>query len=72
MISRRTRAIFVNPHIQGKSPRGRRPWWLLSLQCLAAFLVLVQAVGILLLFSLGPFAEFVWLCAGLSSVLWLF
>jgi hypothetical protein len=72
MLSRRTRALFVNPHLQGTSSRGHRPWWLLSLQCLAAFLVLVQAAGLLLLFSLGPFAEIVWLCAGLSSVVWLF
>ena len=61
-----TRALFRDRDVEaGSAPRRRRPWWLLSVQCLAGLLVIILAVGLIMLFSLGPMVEVVLLNANL-------
>ena len=67
LLSRKTRTLFTNQELmeQPAIPQ-RRPWWLLSLQWLGALLAVILAVGIVLLFSLGPMVEIVWFSANLA------
>ena len=64
--SEHTRALFTNRQTAEVATPRRRPWWLLSQRWLGGLLVVALAMGIVLLFSLGPFVEVVLLSAYLT------
>jgi uncharacterized membrane protein (DUF2068 family) len=66
LISPRTGVLFVNRDEAPGTPRRRR-WWMLSVQCVVALLVLALASALLVLFGLGPMAEVVWIAAGITA-----
>ena len=64
-----TRVLFTKrlaAEIATPTP-SRRPWWLLSLQWLGGLLAVFLALGIVLLQSLGPMVEVVWLSASADT-----
>ncbi len=63
LTSPQTAALFAKRDLDSGSPRRRRRWWMLSLQCLWAILIFALAVALTGLFGLGPMAEFVWFAA---------
>ncbi|MGC8641187.1 MAG: hypothetical protein ACP5XB_15075 [Isosphaeraceae bacterium] len=69
MLAPGTRELFTNAKAADTpAPSRRRPWWLLSLQWLAGLLVIILAVGLILLFSMGPMVEVVLLNAHLTPI----
>ena len=62
-----TAALFMEKTWDLQAVQGRRPWWMLSLQMFMGLMVIALALGILLVFNLGPMVEVAWVVIHLAT-----
>jgi hypothetical protein len=67
LTSPETGALFANRNQSAGSPRRRRHWWMLSLQCAWALSIFALAAALTGLFGLGPMVECVSFAAEVTS-----